>query len=318
MNARISNSGFSDWTPDKLPNLSGKTYLITGGNSGIGLEAAKMLAKVNANLIIGCRSTGKAERAVAELAAIGSGTVDYILVDLSKMSSVRSAAADIQKRDVALDGLIANAGIMQTPETRTEDGFELQLATNHLGHFLLSGLLFDRVEQASGRIVVVSSIAHKFGAIAFDDLMLTQDYDSSRAYGQSKLANLLFAFELQRRLEAAGSSVSCYACHPGYSATQLQSTGPKGFWNVLYKLTNAIMAQPAYNGAIPTVLAAAGAEAVPGAYYGPQSMMEARGRVSDATVAPQALDEEVAARLWGESEKLVGYEWTLRSPTPAS
>ena len=318
MNARISNSGFSDWTPDKLPNLSGKTYLITGGNSGIGLEAAKMLAKVNANLIIGCRSAGKAEQAVAELTAIGSGTVGYILVDLSKLSSVRSAAAEIQQRDVALDGLIANAGIMQTPEMRTEEGFELQLATNHLGHFLLSGLLFDRVEQASGRIVVVSSIAHKFGAIDFDDLMLTGDYDSSRAYGQSKLANLLFAFELQRRLQASGSSVSCYACHPGYSATQLQDTGPKGFWNALYKLTNATMAQPAYNGAIPTVLAAAGPEAVPGAYYGPQSMLECRGRVSDATVAPQALDEDVAARLWAESEKLVGYEWALRSPTPAS
>lgn len=305
------DSGFKDWTPDQLPDLSGKTYLITGGNSGIGFEAAKMLATVNANLIIAGRNLDKVNQAIAALETMGTGTVDGVQLDLSRLASVRTAAETVQQKCSQLDGLLNNAGIMQTPETRTEDGFELQLATNHLGHFLLTGLLFDQVKNAAGRIVTVSSMAHKFGQMNFDDLMLTQNYESSLAYGQSKLANLLFTFELDRKLKASSSPVSCYACHPGYSATQLQSTGPKGFWNFLYKFTNQFLAQPAYNGAIPTVLAAAGSEAQPGAYYGPQDFLECRGRVSDATVAPQALDETAAARLWQESEKLVGYVWEL-------
>ncbi|MGB0564063.1 MAG: oxidoreductase [Spirulinaceae cyanobacterium] len=316
MSNRITDSDFSDWTPDQLPSLKDKTYLITGGNSGIGFAAAQMLAAANANILIGARNATKAGKAVAEIAAIGTGTADYVLMDLAQLDSVRNAAADLKARYNQLDGLIANAGIMQTPETRTKDGFELQLATNHLGHFLLSGLLFEQVEAAAGRIVVVSSMAHKFGQIYFDDLMLTQNYSPERAYGQSKLANLLFAFELDRRLQAANSSVTAYACHPGYTATQLQSTGPEGFWHWLYQFTNAVLAQPAEQGAIPTVLAAAGQEAVPGAYYGPQEWLECRGRVSDATVAPQALDAAAAARLWQESEKQVGFAWPL--PTKPS
>ncbi|NEO86780.1 MAG: SDR family NAD(P)-dependent oxidoreductase [Spirulina sp. SIO3F2] len=303
------NSGFSDWTPAQLPDLSGKTYLITGGNSGIGFEAAKMLASANANLIIACRNLVKAEQAIADLNPLGSGSIDSVQLDLSSLASVRTAATAVQQKYTQLDGLINNAGIMQTPETRTVDGFELQLATNHLGHFLLTGLLLDLVEQAAGRIVTVSSLAHKFGQMNFDDLMLTSDYEPSRAYGQSKLANLLFTFELDRKLKAAGSSVSCYACHPGYSNTHLQSTGPQGILNTIYKFTNRFLAQPPYNGAIPTVLAAAGLEAQPGGYYGPQAILECRGRVSDATVAPHAQDEVAAARLWQESETLVGYAW---------
>lgn len=308
---KLFDSGFSNWTPDRLPDLGGKTYLITGGNSGIGFEAAKMLASVNGNLIIACRNPDKAKQAIATLEPLGTGTVDSVQLDLASLAAVRSAAEIVRQNYDQLDGLINNAGIMQTPETRTEDGFELQFATNHLGHFLLTGLLFDLVENAAGRIVTVSSIAHKFGQMNFDDLMFTQNYNSSRVYGQSKLANLLFTFELDRKLKAIASQVSCYACHPGYSDTQLQSTGPKGLWNLFYKFTNQFIAQPAYNGAIPTVLAAAGVEAKPGAYYGPQDLMDCRGRVSDAIVMPQALDEAAAARLWQESEKLVGYTWEL-------
>lgn len=309
MKAKLYDSGFKDWTPDRLPDLTGKTYLITGGNSGIGLEAAKMLAKANAGVVIGCRNPQKAEAAVVEIDARGPGKAEFVQMDLSSLESVRQAAAEVRERFDKLDGLINNAGIMQTPQSKTADGFELQFGTNHLGHFLFTGLLFDLVEKAAGRIVNVSSIAHKLGTMRFDDLMLTENYTPSSAYFQSKLANLLFTFELDRRLKAAGSPVSVYACHPGYSATHLQSTGPKGLLNAVYKLTNAIVAQPAYNGAIPTVLAAAGEEAVPGAYYGPQSMGEARGRVSDAKVAPKARDEEAAARLWSESEDLVGFTW---------
>lgn len=303
------NSGFRDWTPAQLPDLTDKTYLITGGNSGIGLEAAKMLASKNANLIIASRNLTKAEGAIAALQPLGAGMMDSVQLDLSSLASVRTAAAAVRQKYSQLDGLINNAGIMQTPETRTVDGYELQLATNHLGHFLLTGLLFGLVENAGGRIVTVSSLAHKFGQMNFADLMLTNDYEPSRAYGQSKLANLLFTFELDRKLKAVDSAVSCYACHPGYSATHLQSTGPQGLLNTIYKFTNRFLAQPPYNGAIPTVLAAAGAEAQPGGYYGPQEIMECRGRVSDATIAPQALDEATAAQLWQESETLVDYAW---------
>jgi len=313
MQAKLADSGFRDWTPDRLPDLTGKVYLITGGNSGIGLEAAKMLAAAGGDIVIACRNPQKAQQAMAEIDAAGPGSVESVTLDLASLASVRSAAQEIHERWDRLDALINNAGIMQTPATTTEDGFELQLGTNHLGHFLLAGLLFDLVEKAAGRIVVVSSIAHKLGRIDFDDLMVTRRYTPTRAYTQSKLANLMFALELDRRLRAAGSPVTCIACHPGYSNTQLQSTGPKGVMNALYKVLNPLVSQPAYNGAIPTVLAAAGEEALPGAYYGPQSMGDTRGRVSDARVAGRARSEEAAARLWRESEKLVGYEWTIDS-----
>ena len=313
MQAKLADSGFRDWTPDRLPDLAGKTYLITGGTSGIGLEAAKMLAAAGGDIVIACRNPRKVQQAVAEIDAAGPGRVDSVTLDLASLASVRSAAQEIHERWDRLDALINHAGIRQTPATPTEDGFELQFGTNHLGHFLLAGLLFDLVEKASGRIVVVSSIAHKLGRIDFDDLMVTRRYSPSRAYTQSKLANLMFALELDRRLRAAGSPVACIACHPGYANTRLQSTGPTGLLNALYKLLNPLVAQPAYNGAIPTVLAAAGEEALPGAYYGPQSLGDARGRVSDARVAGRARSEAAAARLWRESEKLVGYEWTIDS-----
>jgi NAD(P)-dependent dehydrogenase (short-subunit alcohol dehydrogenase family) len=311
MNAKKAGASIRDWTPDQLPDLSGKRYLITGGNSGIGLDAAKMLAGAGADIVIACRNPQKAEQAASDIDRSGPGSVDVVTLDLSSLASVRSAAEEIHERWDSLDGLINNAGIMQTPETTTEDGFELQLGTNHLGHFLLTGLLFDLVEKAEGRIVVVSSIAHNLGRINFDDLMSRKRYNASRAYGQSKLANLMFALELDRRLKAAGSPVSCIACHPGYAATQLQSTGPSGLLNAFYKILNPLVAQPSYKGAIPTVLAAAGVEAVPGAYYGPRSLGGARGPVGDAAIARHARDEAVAARLWEESERLVDFEWSF-------
>ena len=185
----------------------------------------------------------------------------------------------------------------------------MQIGTNHLGHFLLSGLLFDLVEEASGRIVTVSSIAHKYGRMYLDDLMMTENYSPTYAYSQSKLANMLFTIELDRKLKSSGSKVSCYACHPGYSETSLQSTGPTGFWKGIYKISNALMAQPAAKGAIPTVLCAAGTEAVPGAYYGPTGMGESRGPVGDAFVSEKAFNEADAQNLWQQSEALVNFSW---------
>ncbi len=309
MSRKIKNSGFSNWTPDRLGDLAGKIYLITGGNSGIGLEAAKMLAAAGGDIVIACRNPQKAAAAVDEIAAVASGEVEEVSLDLSSLASVRQAAEEIKTRFSKVDALINNAGIMQTPQLETADGFEMQIGTNHLGHFLFAGLLFDRVEAAQGRIVILSSIAHKYGKIHFNDLMLTKGYDPTTAYTQSKLANILFAFELDRKLSAAGSPVSCIACHPGYSDTQLQSTGPAGFLNALYKLTNRLMAQSAYRGAIPTVLSAAGEGALSGAYYGPTGFAETRGPVGDANVAVRARNKKTAARLWDESEKLVGFQW---------
>jgi NAD(P)-dependent dehydrogenase (short-subunit alcohol dehydrogenase family) len=311
MPATLHNSGFKNWTPDLLPDLKGKTYVITGANSGIGFEAAKYLGKAGADIVMVCRSPSKAEPAQKTLAGQIKGKVDLVQMDLSDLCSVRKAAAEIRKQYSKIDGLINNAGIMQTPQSKTVDGFDLQMASNHLGHFLLAGLLLDLIEAAEGRIVVVSSIAHKFGTLNLEDFMSDIKFSPTKAYIQSKLANLMFAFELDRRLEAKGSKAICIACHPGYSNTQLQSTGPAGLFRILYKVMGPLMAQPSAKGAIPTVLAAAGLQAKRGGYYGPKSLSESRGPVSDAIVADHALDTARQAALWGKSEELVGFVWDI-------
>lgn len=305
----LFNSGFRNWKPEKLPDLSGKTYVITGGNSGIGLEAAKMLAAKGGEIIIACRNAEKARLAEEVIENQGSGCCRSVILDLASLASVRKAANELKTMAPKIDGLINNAGIMQTPKLATQDGFEMQLGTNHLGHFLWTGLLYEQVKKTEGRIVVVSSIAHKMGRIHFKDIMLEKGYSPTKAYTQSKLANLLFALELNRKLEAAGSPVSVMACHPGYSNTALQSTGPTGLLLPFYKVANTVVSQPAEKGAIPTVLCAAGLEARAGGYYGPKGFAETRGRVSDAIVMPRARSKRTAAKLWNVSEELVGFEW---------
>ncbi|MEM1397791.1 MAG: oxidoreductase [Pseudomonadota bacterium] len=304
MSDRISN-----WTPDKLHDLEGRLYVITGGNSGIGFEAAKMLARRNADIVIAGRSVEKISKAADSLATVGSGVKSTLQIDLADLSSVKSAASELDSRTVKIDGLINNAGIMQTPKSLTKDGFELQFGTNHLGHFLWSALNFPLVEAVGGRIVTVSSIAHRYGRLNFDDLMLTQRYDPTTAYCQSKLANLVFAQELHRRLEATQAKAISVACHPGYSNTNLQSTGPGAGLTALYKLTNALFAQPARDGATPTVLAAAGDEAQAGAYYGPTGFREFRGPTGTATVSARARSGDTGNRLWAESERLLDCQW---------
>lgn len=300
------------WTPDKLPDLSGKTYAITGGNSGLGLEATKILAKKGARVVITSRSASKAKEALDQVRAHAPGAdVDFVLLDLADAQSVTEAAAALKEKCPRVDALINNAGIMQPPETRTKEGFELQFATNHLGHFRLNSQLFTHLQASSARIVPVSSIAHKYGSIQFDDLQFDKKYDPTVSYSQSKLANLLYAFELQRRLTKRGSSVTCMACHPGYSATNLQTAGVgreggSKFFRFLYGITNVVMAQKAEHGSYPLVLAAADPSAEPGAYYGPTGLAQTRGPVGKSFVHPKAKDEQVARRLWEVSEKLVG------------
>ena len=307
----IMDSGFKNWTADQLPDLTGKLYVITGGNSGIGFEAAKHLGKAGGDIVLACRSVDKAEAAAEQLRAMIKGHVDVVRLDLGDLASVRAAAGDVRAKFGKIDALINNAGVMQTPELQTADGFEMQFGTNHLGHFLWTGLLIDLVEAAAGRVVTLSSIAHLNGRIDFDDLMGRNGYSPTRAYLQSKGANLMFALDLDRKLQAAGKSAVSIACHPGYSNTNLQNTGPTGLFAILYKVLNPLMAQASGYGALPTVLAAAGVEAKRGGYYGPQKMGETRGPVSDAKVAPYVLDQAAAQRLWDESEKLVGYAWDL-------
>lgn len=310
-NARLMDSGISNWTAQQLPDLTGKVYVITGGNSGIGFEAAKHLGLAGADVVLACRSVAKAQDAATGLRTLIDGQVDVAQLDLGDLSSVRTAAGQLRAKYRKIDALINNAGVMQTPKQKTADGFEMQFGTNHLGHFLWSGLLIDLVDAAAGRVVTLSSIAHLSGEIRFDDLMGEYNYAPMRAYTQSKGANLMFALELDRRLRASGRKAVSIACHPGYTNTNLQSTGPTGFFNLLYKVLNPLFAQSPPDGALPTVLAAAGTEAKRGGYYGPQKMAETRGPVGDAKVAAYVLDEATAKRLWDESEKLVGHHWNL-------
>ncbi|MEL6688203.1 MAG: oxidoreductase [Pseudomonadota bacterium] len=306
----IHNSIKRGWTPESVGDQSGKLVLITGGNSGIGLEAAKILAGKGADILLCARSQVKGEAAVETVNALGGGKAILIQLDLADMASIRKAVDQVKALTNTLDVLVNNAGIMQTPKQTTVDGFEMQLGTNHLGHFLLNGLLYPLVEAAKGRIVVVSSIAHKFGRLHLADLMYEKGgYTPTVAYGQSKLANIMYAFELQRRLKAAGSPVTAYAVHPGYSNTALQSTGPTGLLNLIYKPANFFIAQPAKYGAYPTVLAATEPDAAPGGYFGPTGWQDARGPVGDSAVHPKALREDKAKNLWVQSEALVDFYW---------
>ncbi len=302
-----------NWKVDRLDDLSGKQYLITGGNSGIGFEAAAHLRRAQADVFIAARSATKGSDAVAQLEQIpGNGAVQLIDLDLASAESIQRANDSIRAHTDGLDGIVNNAGIMQTPQLETADGFELQFGTNHLGHFLLNHLMFDLVTARSGRIVPVSSIAHRSApGINFDDPMFADDYSPLKAYAQSKLANLMYGLELARRLEAAGSAVIAASAHPGYSATNLQSTGPTGVFKMIYKVSNKLMAQSPTAGALPEVLAVAGNEAKNGAYYGPTKFGDSRGPVGESRISKAAKDPEAGARLWALSEDLLGVTWNV-------
>ncbi|MGB5951522.1 MAG: oxidoreductase [Ornithinimicrobium sp.] len=305
----------SNWKTRQLPDLTGKRYLITGGNGGLGLEAAAHLRHANATVFISSRSEAKGADAAARLTTIpGAGTVAVVELDLASTDSIRQANDAVRELTDGLDAVINNAGVMQTPQRETADGFELQFGTNHLGHFLLNYLIFDLVETRAGRIVPVSSIAHRSApGINFDDPMFSEKYSPTKAYSQSKLANLMYGLELARRLEAAGSDVMSVTAHPGYSATNLQSTGPTGALKSVYRVSNALMAQSATDGARPEVLAAAGKEAVNGAYYGPTKYGDTRGPVGESHISEAARNEADAKRLWTLSEDLLGITWDVEA-----
>ncbi|MEM9515539.1 MAG: oxidoreductase [Actinomycetota bacterium] len=304
----------TNWTIDELPTLDGKRYFITGANSGIGLDTARHLRRAGADVLVGARSADKGEAAIDDLNTITSdGALELVTIDLASTSSVRSAAADLHERFAdGLDAIVNNAGVMHTPQSTTDDGFELQFGTNHLGHFLLNALVIDLVAARDGRIVAVSSIAHRQAkGINFDDVMYTNDYNTTAVYSQSKLANLMYGIELARRLDATDSAMKSISAHPGYSATNLQSSGPTGFLKQVYKLTNPLLAQPSEKGALPSVLAAAGTEAVNGAYYGPTKFGGMRGPVGVSARSDAADDADDAARLWDLSEELLDISFQI-------
>jgi NAD(P)-dependent dehydrogenase (short-subunit alcohol dehydrogenase family) len=285
----------SNWTAADLHDQAGRTFLITGGNSGIGFEAARMLAQAGAQVILAVRDRAKGEQSAAEIQGAQVRTLD-----LASLDSVHAfAAATTEPFDV----LINNAGVMAPPFGRTTDGFEVQFGVNHLGHFALTNLLLPMIGD---RVVTVSSGAHRMGRIDLADLNWERRrYRRWDAYGQSKLANLLFTMALERRLSAAGSPVRALAAHPGYSATNLQSHYGNPVVDRLLGLGNRLFAQSAEMGALPTVYAAT--QDLPGAsYVGPGGRSEKRGYPTLVGRSAQASDESMAERLWEESEKLTG------------
>ncbi len=303
------------WTANDIPSQKGKTAIITGANSGIGFEAAAQLAAKGAHVVLACRDQGKGQAALDAIkAAHPNASVALMPLDLADLKSIRSFAGAVGKAHPTIDVLCNNAGVMAIPRRTTADGFEMQFGTNHLGHFALTGLLLDRLlATPNARIVTVSSNAHKFGSVRFNDLQSERRYWTWLVYSQSKLANLLFAFELQRRLTAAGATTISVACHPGYAATNLQSVGPRMQGSSLMEsvmgFANRVFAQPAAMGALPTLYAATAPEVQPGDYIGPGGFAEQAGYPKKVASNSRSRDPEAQRRLWEMSEELTGVRY---------
>lgn len=303
------------WTEDQIPELSGQVAVVTGANSGLGLNTTRGLAKAGAKVIMACRNPQKAADAASEVRqSAPDADLEIRELDLSKLASVRSFAEGISKDNIKLDLLINNAGIMAVPYGKTAEGFEMQMGTNHLGHFALTGLLLDHLQTAA-RIVSVASMAHRWTpGINFDDLHWeSRRYRRWQAYGDSKLANLLFSFELQRRLQSANSDVVVAAAHPGYAATHLQYVAAEQKQSKLEKwvmaAANAMVAQPAAMGALPSLYAATSEEVHSGDYIGPGGFQQMRGYPTKVGCRKEARSEALAQRLWTHSEQLTAVSY---------
>ncbi len=292
------------WDASRIPDQTGRIAIVTGANSGLGLVTARELARKGALVVLACRNLDKGRTALAEWAPLGA-PAELEELDLASLASVRSFADRFRAKHGGLDLLINNAGVMAPPRKRTADGFELQFGTNHLGHFLLTELLLDLMEgRDDARVVTLSSTAHKFGRIAFDNLNGDRRYFRWRAYGQSKLANLLFTLELDRRLRARDSTIKSLAAHPGYAATNLQTAAAPLVDRLVMKVGNAVVAQSDEMGALPTLFAATQPGLQGGTYVGPDGPGEQRGYPKVVKPNRAAQDEDVARRLWEVSARL--------------
>ena len=295
------------WNVDSIPAQNGRVAIVTGANSGIGFETARALAERGAVVVLACRNPEKAAAALGRIRdAHPESEVTFLPLDLADLSSVRSFADSFQAHHDQLDLLINNAGIMMVDHGKTSDGFERQLGTNHLGHFALTGLLAPMLAKTEGsRVVTVSSLAHLGGNIHFDDLAGDRRYGKIKQYGQSKLANLLFAKELQRRLDEAGVKTVSAAAHPGWTATNLQVTVP------LFVKLNPFFGMKPLQGALPTLYAATADDVTGGEYFGPDGAFEVWGKPARAKTSKRANDPKLAARLWQVSEEMTGVRWAV-------
>jgi NAD(P)-dependent dehydrogenase (short-subunit alcohol dehydrogenase family) len=286
------------WSAADIPDQAGRTFIVTGANSGLGASTARALAAHGASVVLACRNVAKGE----QVAATMPGRTEVRSLDLSDLTSVRAFADTVAHVDV----LVNNAGVMAVPQSRTKDGFEQQIGTNYLGHFALTGLLLPKLAD---RVVTVSSAVHRIGRINLDDLNWnTRRYSRWGAYGQSKLADLMFAYELQRRLTAAGSAVKSLAAHPGYASTELQSH-TESIQDRVMSLGNRLIAQSADMGALPSLYAATEPAAIAGAFYGPDGVGEQRGHPKRVGSSRASRDTSVARRLWSLSETLTGVNY---------
>ncbi|MDG5758012.1 oxidoreductase [Natronococcus sp. A-GB1] len=309
-----------NWTAADVPDQSGRAIVVTGANSGIGLETTRELARNGARVIMACRSTDRGEQAAREVRRDApDAELRVEECDLGDLESVRAFADRLE--DDEIDVLINNAGVMAIPRSETADGFETQFGVNHLGHFALTGLLLGNLTtdgEEPARVVTVSSAVHERGRIRFEDLHGEQSYDEWEAYAQSKLANVLFAYELERRFLTAGLNADSMAVHPGYADTNLQYRGPEMRGSRLrmaaMKLLNGAVAQSSADGALPTLYAATAPEAEGGAYYGPGGLASIRGPPERQASSERSYDEETARWLWAVSSDLTGVTYDLPEP----
>jgi NAD(P)-dependent dehydrogenase (short-subunit alcohol dehydrogenase family) len=306
------------WIEQHVPALTGRVAVVTGATSGLGFETSRVLAQKGAHVVLAVRNPDKGEgSAKAIRASVPGASLEVLLLDLADLAAIRAFVQTYLASHNRLDILLNNAGVMALPYRKTVDGFEMQFGTNHLGHFALTGLLAPLILRTLGaRVVTVSSAAHSFGRIRFDDLNGERSYRKWSAYGQSKLANLLFAYELQRRLAAAGSSAISVAAHPGYASTNLQFAGPEmegsRFSARMVAVANRVIGQSAAMGALPEIYAATSPQVRGGDYIGPDGFMEQNGFPKKVKSNARSHDEAAAARLWEVSEQLTRVRFPLR------
>lgn len=301
-----------NWTEQNIPDQHGRVAVVTGANTGLGFETARMLAMRGATVVLAVRDLDKGKQAADRI----KGDVSVQALDLTSLDSIRAAAADLRISHPRIDLLINNAGIMYTPRKTTADGFELQFGTNHLGHFALTGLLLEQLLPVPGsRVVTVSSTGHRIrAAIHFDDLQLEHSYSRVAAYGQAKLANLMFTYELQRRLTPHGTTVAM-AAHPGVSNTELVRNAPAAL-RIPVNWLAPLLTQKAEMGALPTLRAATDPTALGGQYYGPGNRGEVRGYPKVVASSPDSHDQVAQQRLWAVSEDLTGVAFPIAATSP--
>lgn len=313
-----------EWTAAEMPDQTGRTVVVTGANTGLGKETARAFARTGATVVMACRSTERGAEAKADIESENpDGELSVLELDLADLDSVRAFADAFHDSHDELHVLCNNAGVMAIPRRETADGFETQFGVNHLGHFALTGLLLDDLratgtDAGPARVVTMSSGAHERGRVDFDDLHGEDDYDKWGAYAGSKLANLLFAYELDRRLDAAGAAVESLAAHPGWAATDLQRRGPEMLGSRLrtlgMRVANTLFAQSAERGALPYLYAATMPDASGGEYYGPGGLANMRGAPERQRSSRRSYDEGTAYRLWTVSAEATGVTYDLPDP----